>query len=306
MGRLLAVANQKGGVGKTTTVLHLAAALATFGYKVLAVDLDPQASLTLWSGFEPDDLEPTVYQGLVGPARVRMSLAEAEAAASCEDGNDRTAGREDGARHDGGEEIPADEIILRTRLGYDLLPANADLALAEMDLVNLMARERRLGLLLTPVRSQYDFILIDCQPSLGLLTVNALAASDELLVPVSCEFLAWRALRVLFRLAGRIRLELNSQLKLTGVIPTMLDTRTRHSREILETLETRLAQVIPVLEPPVHRSIRFSDASQARRSVFEIAPDVPGAAAYQQLAQAVAAAKPARMRAWREILAAIR
>lgn len=296
MGRLIAVVNQKGGVGKTTTVVHLAAALVEAGRSVLTVDLDPQASLTIWSGWEPDELPETVYHGLVGRERVRLMQAAGQLAVAKPGPRRSSAAPTDENPSSVPEDtVPVTEVIRSSPAGYDLVPASAELALAEMDLVNMVARERRLALLLAPVRELYDYIFVDCEPSLGLLTINALAAADEILIPVSCEFLAWRALEVLFRMVGRVRLELNSRLRLAGILPTMYDPRTRHSREIVERLYSQRANGLRVLEPPVHRSVRFQEAAEARRSVLQYAPDVPGAAAYRAAAAAVDALPPVRL-----------
>lgn len=250
MGRVVAIANQKGGVAKTTTTLHLGAALAEIDQRVLLIDLDPQGGLTLSCGFRPDDLERTVYEALVKEA----------------------------------DPLP---LVLTTPFGVDLLPANIDLALADIELVNLVARERRLGRLLAPLRDLYDFVLLDCQPSLGLVTLNALAAADELLIPVSCEFLSARSLRALLKVVGKVRLRLNSRLRILGLVPTMFDARTNHARAVLEGLTKEFAGQIPIFDTPVRRSIRFSESAEAGRPIFEYAPHHPGVEAYRRLARHV-------------------
>src|SRR5690625_117369 len=164
--------------------------------------MDPQASLTVWSGRNPDDLHKTMYDSLI-------------------------------------KDVDSREILLSTPLGADLLPANIDLSLAEMDLINTVARERRLGGVLAPLRDDYDFVLMDCQPSLGLLTVNAFAAADEVLVPLVCEFLSTRAVDVLMRMVRKVQVQLNSKLTVSGILPTMFDARLRHARAELERLEER-------------------------------------------------------------------
>lgn len=250
VGRVIAVANQKGGVAKTTTTLHLGAALADMGQRVLLIDLDPQGGLTLSCGFQPDELEQTVYDALV-------------------------------------KDVDPTSLRLRTPFGADLLPANIDLALADIELVNLMARERRLGRLLAPLRDEYDFVLMDCQPSLGLVTVNALAACDDVLVPVACEFLSVRALRALFKVIGKVRLRLNSRLRVIGLVPTMYDLRTNHSKQVLQELVEAFQGRVPIFDTPVRRSIRFPEAAAAGRPIFTHAPGHPGDEAYRRLAQAV-------------------
>ncbi len=251
MSRVIAVANQKGGVAKTTTVANLAAALSQAGARVLMLDMDPQGSLTLWSGRNPDELDKTVYDSLV-------------------------------------KDLDSREILLPTPLGADLLPANIDLSLAEMELVGMVARERRLGGVLAPLRDSYDFVLMDCQPSLGLLTINAFAAADEVLVPVACEFLSTRAIEVLMRMVHKVQLRLNSKLKVAGILPTMYDRRVRHSRDELDALVERFGGQVPVLaDCAVPRTIRFAEAAAAGKSILAFAPLHPGAEAYRRLAKVI-------------------
>lgn len=249
MSRVIAIANQKGGVAKTTTTANLGAALSMAGYRVLLLDMDPQGSLTVWSGRNPDELDKTVYDALI-------------------------------------KGVDSREILLSTPLGPDLLPANIDLSLAEMELIGVVARERRLGGVLAPLRDDYDFILMDCQPSLGLLTVNSFAAADEVLVPVVCEFLSTRAVEVLMRMMRQVQLRLNSRLRLTGFVPTMYDARLRHARSELEHLHERFGDVAPVLtDCIVPRSVRFAEAAAAGKSMLQFFPGHPGAAAYERLAR---------------------
>lgn len=250
MSRIIAIANQKGGVAKTTTTLHLGAALAELGQRVLLVDLDPQGGLTLSCGFQPDELEATVYDALVKD-------------------KDVTA------------------IRLASPSGFDLLPANIDLALADIELVNMVARERRLGGVLAPLRDDYDFVLLDCQPSLGLITVNALAVADEVLIPVACEYLSTRSLRALMKVVGKVRLRLNSRLRVLGLVPTLFDGRTNHAQAMLQHLVKEFGQEMAVFEHPVRRSIRFAEAAQAGKPIFAHAPGHPAADAYRLLAQRV-------------------
>lgn len=249
MSRVIAIANQKGGVAKTTTTANLGAALSLAGYRVLLLDMDPQGSLTVWSGRNPDELDKTMYDALIRGMDSR-------------------------------------EILLSTPLGPDLLPANIDLSLAEMELIGTVARERRLGGVLAPLRDAYDFVLMDCQPSLGLLTVNSFAAADEVLVPVVCEFLSTRAVDVLLRMMRQVQLRLNSKLQLTGILPTMFDSRLRHARAELEELQRRFAGAVPVLTGcTVPRSVRFAEAAAAGKSMLQFLPEHPGAAAYTRLAR---------------------
>lgn len=265
MSRVVAIANQKGGVAKTTTAANLGAALHEAGYRVLLVDMDPQASLTVWSGRDPDLLEKTTYDALV-------------------------------------KDTDAREILLDTPLGPDLLPANIDLSLAEMELIHTVNRERRLAGMLAPVRDEYDFILMDCQPSLGLLTVNAFAAADMVLVPIVCEFLSTRAVDVLLRMVRKVQVMVNSRLQVAGLVPTMYDGRLRHVRVELERLAERFEGRIPVLlDCIVPRSVRFSEAAALGQSILTYMPNHPGAEAYRRLAAHVTggADVPERSSGWR-------
>ncbi|HEX6971022.1 MAG TPA: ParA family protein [Limnochordia bacterium] len=248
VGCIVAVANQKGGVAKTTTTINLAAALGRRGQRVLVVDLDPQGSLTLCCGFNPDRLSASIYEALM-------------------------------------KGLPAEEIRLRAAFGVDLLPANIDLSMAEMELVHLVARERRLGAVLSSVRDVYDFVLLDCQPSLGLLTVNALAVADEVLIPVACEFLSQRGVDVLLKMLGKIRLRLNSRLRVIGILPTLFDSRTIHARQTLEWLADRYGARYRLFPTPIARSIRFAESARQGKPIFDVAPEIPGAHAYEEAAQ---------------------
>lgn len=248
MSRIIALANHKGGVGKTTSTLNLAASLAYMGRRVLMVDLDPQAGLTVASGFEPDSLKRSIYEPL---------------------------------RHG----HTAREVLLRSRFNADLLPANIDLALAELELFSAMARERRLAAVLEPLRDEYDDILIDCQPSLGLLTLNALAVSDQLIIPVACEYLALRAIRGILLYVQKVRAQMNSQLEVFGILPTMFDRRTRHAKETLVSLRKTFEPRIKVLDHVVYRSIRFAESTEKGVPIIEYAKALPGADAYRNLAR---------------------
>lgn len=248
MYECIAVASQKGGVGKTTTVVNLAASLVAMGRRVLVVDFDPQGGLTVASGLEPDALEKTVYDGLLKGAEI-------------------------------------DGLIQKASFGADLLPANIDLALAELELVNMVARERRLAALLAPVRDEYDTIIVDCQPSLGLLTLNAMAVADGVLIPVACEYLAMRAVKGFLLFGKKVQGQVNSRLKVIGLLPTMFDKRTRHARETLEQLKAEFEPKIRVLDHVVYRSIRFAESAASGESIFAYASNVSGAESYRELAK---------------------
>lgn len=247
MAKVYVLANQKGGVGKTTSTYNLGVALADIGQRVLLVDLDPQAGLTFYAGFEPDDLDVTIYQCLT-------------------------------------RNTPAQDVILQAEYGVSVLPANMDLSLAEFKLINAPARERRVTKIINEIRDNYDYVLIDSQPSLGLLTLNALAAAEQVIIPVSCEYLSIRGTIALLRLIAKVRGQLNSKLEVAGILPTMFDSRTLHGREILKELQERFPNIYKYPHV-VNRSIRFAESAAERQPVFEAKIQVPGALAYRELAR---------------------
>lgn len=246
MSSIFAVANQKGGVGKTTTVASLGVALASMGRRVLLVDLDPQACLTFSLGLDPDDTEPTIQDVLTGRAEIRKTL------------------------------VALDE-------GVDLIPANIDLAGAESYLITRTGREYALSSVLSPLASEYDVVLVDCPPSLGVLTLNALTAADEVIIPVQCETLSHRGVSQLMDTIADVCRLTNRRLKVRGLLPTLFDGRTNHAKEVLADIGTRYR--LNVLDPPVRRSIRFAEAPKEGRSIYAYAPSVPGAQAYLDIAQ---------------------
>lgn len=248
--RAFALANQKGGVGKTTSVINLGAALAELHNRVLLVDMDPQGSLGVGLGAEPHGLERTVYNLLM----------------------------EDGT--------PPDAILLETsQPGLHLLPSNIDLAAAELLLVQEVAREQSLKRVLDRVRYLYDFVLVDCPPSLGLLTINALTAADGVIVPLECEYFALRGMTLLMKTIGRVRERLNPQLELKGILPTMADTRTLHAREVLERVREAFGDL--VFKTMICKTIRFAEAPVLGESMLRYASASRGAEAYRDLAREV-------------------
>jgi chromosome partitioning protein len=243
MTRIIAVANQKGGVAKTTSTLAIAAALSERGRSVLSVDIDPQGALTYCMGADPDALDETVNDVLV-------------------------------------RRLPPDKVLISAEV--DLIPANIDLAGAEAILLTKTGREFALQRALREVQDRYDYVLIDCPPSLGILTINALTAAREVLIPLQCEALSHRGVGQLLETLEDIRHFTNPELTVIGIVPTMYDGRSRHARAVLDDVGTRYG--VRVLEPAVKKSIRFAEAAQAGKSILAYAPEHPGADAYRDLA----------------------
>ena len=249
--RVMSMCNQKGGVGKTTTTINLGASLAEFGRKVLLVDFDPQGSLSVGLGLNPHEIELTVYNLLM----------------------DR--------------EVTLDDVVVPTGVpGMDLLPSNIDLSAAEVQLVHEVAREQTLQRVLAAAIDQYDVILIDCQPSLGLLTVNALTASDGVIVPLECEYFALRGVALLKTTIDKVRERLNPRLEIDGVLGTMFDGRTLHSREVMERLVQAWGD--KVFHTVIRRTVKFSDSTVAGEPITSYASASGGAESYRQLAKEVA------------------
>ena len=248
--RVISMVNQKGGVGKTTSTVSLGAALAEYGRRVLLVDFDPQGALSVALGIRPDDGDLTVYN----------LLSDADA-------------------HIG-------DVIIATDIeNLDLLPCDIQLAAAEMQLVSEVGREQALARALAPVLPEYDIVLIDCQPSLGLLTVNALTARDGVIIPMECEVFALRGVALLQMSLDKVRTRLNPRLEVIGVLPTMYDSRTLHSREVLERVNQAFGE--KVFQTRIARTIKFPDAAVAGQPITAFAPDSGGAEAYRQLAREV-------------------
>jgi chromosome partitioning protein len=245
MTTTLAIANQKGGVAKTTTVASLGTALVDSGYRVLLVDLDPQSCLTFSLGIDPEELDTSIHQVL---------LRQAEAG----------------------------DVVIKTDDGPHLLPATIELAGAETALLTRPGREHALRAALEDVTADYDWILLDCPPSLGVLTVAALSAADSVMIPLQCETLSHRGVGQLLDTVHDVRRYTNRTLEVMGVLPTLFDSRPKHSRAVLETISETYD--IDVIEPPIPRSIRFAEAPAAGRSIFRTARTSRGAQAYRELA----------------------
>ena len=252
MGKVIALANQKGGVGKTTTAINLGAALTEQGRQVLLVDMDPQGALSVGLGLNPLALEHTVYNLLM----------------------DRKAD-------------PSSAVERTKQDGLDLLPSNIDLAAAEIQLAPEVGRERALTRVLRPLRGRYDYLLIDCPPSLGLLTVNALTAADGVLIPLECEYFALRGMALLMDTIERIREDLNPDLEIVGILATMYDARTVHGREVLGRVEDAFGG--RVFRTVIAKTIRFAEAPVAGESILTYAGSSSGAVAYRELAKEVLA-----------------
>lgn len=248
MAKIIAVANQKGGVGKTTTSVNLSAGLAMIGKRVLLIDSDPQGNATSGFGINKSDLTKTIYQVLID----NMSM---------------------------------EQVILHTGYEVDLLPANIELAGAEIELVAAISRENRLKRAVDAVREMYDFILIDCPPSLGLLTLNALTAADTVLMPIQCEFYALEGLAQLMNTMTLVQNNLNPALEIEGVLLTMFDARTNLSVQVAEEVRTHFGgKVYRTLIP---RTVRLSEAPSYGQPIIAYDPNCKGAAVYMDLAKEV-------------------
>jgi chromosome partitioning protein len=248
--RIIALCNQKGGVGKTTSTINLGAALAEVGRRVLLVDFDPQGALSVGLGVQPHQLDRTAYNLLM----------------------ERGVG--------------VDDILLKTGIaGMDLLPSNIDLSAAEVQLVGEVAREQTLSRALAPVAEDYDYILIDCQPSLGLLTVNALTAAHGVIIPLECEFFSLRGVALLIDTVDKVRERLNPQLKLDGILATMYDGRTLHGREVYARVLEAFGD--SVFDTVISRTVRFPETTVAGEPITTWAPTSAGATAYRNLAREV-------------------
>jgi chromosome partitioning protein len=248
MAVIITVANQKGGVGKTTTVANLGAALAELNRRVLLVDLDPQSALSTIIGLESDQLEESIYNVLV-------------------------------------HNTPIEKVIFEIVPNLEAIPANIDLAAAEMELISAMGRETILKERIDILRSRYHYIIIDSPPSLGLLTLNALTACDEVIIPLQAEYLAMRGMRFLLDMIEHVRQKINPKLRIRGILGTMYKSRTIHSKEVMEEIRTIFGdKVFPIV---VKSSIRFAEAPVAQLPIIHYEPKHEGARAYRKLAEVI-------------------
>ncbi len=248
--RIVAVCNQKGGVGKTTTTINLGAALAEQGRKMLLVDFDPQGALSVGLGIQPHEIDSTVYNLLMERG------------------------------------VTAKDVIFPTEIpNLDLLPSNIDLSGAEVQLVSEVGREFVLGRALKSAAKEYDFIMIDCQPSLGLLTINALACANSVLIPLECEYFAMRGVALLMETIEKVKERLNPDLAIDGLLGTMYDSRTLHTREVLGSIVNGFGD--KVFHSVINRTIRFPDASVAGEPITKFDSSSMGANSYRELAKEV-------------------
>ena len=244
--KVIAFTNQKGGVAKTTTTLNLAAAFVESGHRALCIDLDPQGNLTMSQGIDPDQLELSMYDVLVHDTSIREVIRKREVDIAC---------------------------------------ASIDLAGAEIAMSTKIGRERSLEKAIKPIKEDYDFICIDTPPSLGLLTINALTASDKVIVPVQCEYLSMRGLIQLQNTLSMIRENLNPDVEIEGILPTLVDSRTVHAKEAIELLEENFGD--RVFASRINKTVRFAEAPVKGMSVLKYDPDGKAAYSYRQLAKEV-------------------
>jgi chromosome partitioning protein len=254
MSKIITIAMQKGGVGKTTSTINLAAALSENGQRVLAIDLDPQGNLTQHCGFDPDTISPTIYDAF---------KAEVE-----------------------GYESDITSAIYESHEAFHLLPSQPELSLIELVLINTLSRERVLTTLLEPVRGYYDFILIDCNPSLGLLVINALTVADSVIIPIQTEYLAARGAFMILSSINTVRgKKLNPGLIIEGILLTMADTRTNLTKEVLKAVRAQFGDEINIYDTIIKRSVRFAESAVAGQSILKFDPQGQGAEAYRAVAR---------------------
>lgn len=253
--RTIAILNQKGGVGKTTTALNLGAALQQNGKTVLLLDLDQQGSLTTSAGLVPEELDRTVYNSLSQYADTKVKMP-----------------------------LSLGSLVLRTPAGLDLIPANIELAGLDLELVGAYNREYILSRALEPLRGRYDYILLDCPPSLSLLVVNALTAANELLIPMQADYLAAKGVKLLLDSIETMSERLNPKLKITGILITMADQRTGHTRQIIELTRYNFQDKVRVFETLIKTNVRLKEAPITGKSILDYDPKSEAAQAYRALA----------------------
>lgn len=254
MGRIVAITNQKGGVGKSTTTLNLGYALAEKGKKVLVIDLDPQSSLTISFGVDkPDELKTTIYNLMTCIIEER--------------------------------ELPAKEKYLLRFGNIDLLPCSIELSALELSLVNVMSREHILKMLLEQLKDEYDYIFIDCMPSLGMLTINALAACDSVLIPATAQYLSAKGLELLLHTIARVKKRINPNIVIDGIILTMFDNRTKLTKEIVNLMNEAYSEHLRIFNTRIPISIKVGEANFRYKSVIEYEPKSKASLAYKDFGE---------------------